>query len=177
MRFLPIIAFIALIFGLVVALTAPSDRERAEAMVNRPLAKLSLTALDGKSQFGNLKGKVTVLNVLASWCTPCAAELPELAALKKQLPAISLQGVAWNDKPDALKPWLKKHKNPFDAVWIDQTGDTAIALGIKGIPETFIIDTNGVVRYRLSGIITPSVREHTIVPLLKQLIAEASDAP
>jgi len=101
--------------------------------------------------------------------------MPELIALKKQFPQLEVQGIAWNDAPKVLRAWLKKHGNPFNAVWLDEKGDATIALGIKGVPETIIVDGQGNIRYRLTGPITPAVLKDTIVPLITDMV-EAKDA-
>lgn len=145
---------------------------------NKPMPALTLGALDGDAvwQPEALVGKVTVLNFFASWCTPCAREMPELAALKKQFPALRLEGVAWNDTPQNLHSWLREHHNPFDQVWFDKTGDATMALGIRGIPETFVIDAQGIVRYRLVGGLSAERRTRELAPLLTTLLAEATRA-
>lgn len=179
MRRFPFIVFAAIVYLLGMLLinqNAPEGRH-AEG-VDKPLPVMAIRTMDDGKAWDHeaLKGKVTVLNFFASWCSPCAKEMPELIALKKQFPAIRLEGVAWNDSLKALTPWLKEHNNPFDEVWLDTRGDATIALGIRGIPETIIVDANGVVRYRLSGALIPIVREGEIAALITELLAEAGDA-
>ncbi len=113
-------------------------------------------------------GKVTVVNFLASWCNPCIAEMPELVKLKKAS-AAQFYGIVWNDTPATMREWLKKFGNPFDAVWYDDTASSARTLGLRGVPETFVIDKKGIIRFRMTGMITPELAEEKILPLLVKL--------
>ena len=176
MRLVPFIGFLGLLLLLGVLLLSPA--KQVDGSASQALPVLTLRTLDGKAWHQeSLKGQVTLVNFFATWCTPCEAEMPELAVLAKQFPKLQLQGVAWNDDPKKLTPWLKKHGNPFTPVLIDDKGEATIALGIKGIPETLIIDRRGMVRYRLAGPMTEAIRDETIAPLLVQLFAEGDDAP
>jgi cytochrome c biogenesis protein CcmG, thiol:disulfide interchange protein DsbE len=168
MRFVPVVGFLVLVVLLTLMLVARPD---AGKQADKPLPVLTLKTLDGKAQWdqGVLAGKVTVINFFASWCTPCIAEMPELMALKKQFPQAQFYGVVWNDDPKTMAGWLKKYSNPFDQVWFDGKGESTIALGIKGIPETLIIDGEGVVRYRQAGPITKALREGEIAEVMATL--------
>lgn len=176
-KLVPLGAFLLLVAALATLLIVkPSSRPE---FTPAPLPALALKALDGKTLWRqeSLAGKVVLLNFFASWCTPCEAEMPELAALAKRYPALRMQGIAWNDDPVTLRAWLEKHGNPFGAVWIDPKGDATMALGLKGVPETLIVDAAGVVRYRLTGPVTKAVLERDIEPLLKTLTEAADVAP
>lgn len=172
MRFFPIIGFLALVVLLAALLVLRPDAKHA-TQSESPLPQLALSPLSGKQVWHQetLKGQVTVLNFFASWCTPCEAEMPELLALKQQFPQLKVWGVAWNDEAATLKAWLTRHGKAFDTVWTDNKGEATIALGIRGIPETIIVDKNGMVRYRLSGPLTPAVRAREVDPLLAELLA------
>ena len=177
MRFLPIGGFVLLLAALAILLITRPTEDKQDATT--PFPQISLMPFEGKTAWNQqtLIGHVTLLNFFASWCAPCAAEMPELVALKKTFPTLDLEGVAWNDDAAAMNAFLRKHRDPFRAVWLDPNGEATITLGIQGIPETFIIDTKGVVRYRLRGPLTPDLRAETIDPLLSKLIAEAAHAP
>lgn len=174
MRLTPFAIFIFLT-GLLSLLLVQMTEPKIAGKRDMPFPTLTITSMDGKTQWKqeDLQGRVTILNFFASWCTPCAAEMPELAALKKQFPNTHLEGVAWNDKPDAMTAWLKKHNQPFSKVWYDKNGDATIALGIRGIPETFIIDSKGIVRYRIEGPLTESARNVEVGALIEKLVKEA----
>ena len=94
-----------------------------------------------------------VVNLFASWCTPCIAELPYLKQVKSQID-VPIIGVAWRDKPDALKDWIEKHDAAFDNVLLDERGLLGGELGISGIPVTFIVDAQGTIVHRHDGPLT-----------------------
>ncbi len=177
-RFAPIVSFLSVIAVLVVLLLVrpvSQDQDSSEAYA---LPSLPLTPYASKQVWhqDSLQGKVTLLNFFASWCMPCAAEMPGLASLAKKYPSLHLTGVVWNDDPKAIAAFLKDHGNPFRSVWIDPTGDATIALGIRGIPESFLIDASGKVRFRLKGPLMPESRV-ALETMIAQLLEEASHAP
>ncbi len=173
-RLIPLIIFLALSLALALMLFQQTVPKASNSASNQPFPEIPLTALDGKTQWHieSLQGHVTIVNFFASWCEPCAAEMPEMAALKKQFSKARFIGVAWNDEPQTLRQWLKKHGNPFDSIWRDKTGDATMKLGIKGIPETFIVDSQGITRYRLSSPLTNGLREGEVDALMTQLLTE-----
>ncbi|MES2985021.1 MAG: redoxin domain-containing protein [Pseudomonadota bacterium] len=171
MRLAPVLIFIVLAALLGIALTRQSEPVAPGAATDKPFPSFALTALDGTTQWSSdaLKGQVTVINVFASWCAPCAEEMPQFAALKKQFPTVRFEGIAWNDDPATLKKWLATNGNPFGTVWLDPKGDATIALGIKGIPETFVVDGQGTLRYRLPGVLTADLATGEFALLLTAL--------
>ena len=177
MRLIPFAIFVSfalLVGSMLLRMNAPAN----PAEENKPFPAITVETLDGKTQWtaDSLKGHVTVLNFFASWCQPCAMEMPELGKLKKQFPGIHLEGVAWNDRPLTLKNFLLNYRNPFEQVWLDKKGDATIALGIRGIPETFIIDQDGMVRYRVEGELTADAVKGEVGTLITQLLAEETHA-
>jgi cytochrome c biogenesis protein CcmG/thiol:disulfide interchange protein DsbE len=178
MRALPFLLFLCLSAALAWMLVHPKSSAPEANVEARPFPALTLQTLDGKTAWGSdtVKGRVTLVNFFASWCTPCAAEMPEFSQLEKRFPAIHLAGIAWNDKPATLNRWLKEHGKPFDSVWLDARGDATIGLGIKGIPETFVIDANGMIRYHIRGPLSAEERTQFIEPLLEELLEEAAHA-
>lgn len=178
-RFTPLMLFLGLALLLAFLLLTQVDRRAIHASTEpQPLPALSLQPLDSKHPWDQaaLLGQVTVINIFASWCTPCAAEMPELVALKKQFPDVRVIGVVWNDDPKTIRAFLKQHGNPFEALWLDPKGNATIALGIKGIPETLVVDARGTIRYRLPGILTQNLRTGEVATLLTELQQEAADA-
>lgn len=178
MRILPLLLFMALSAALAVMLLHQGEGKPVSSIANSPLPAITVTTLDGKTRWNPkaLEGRVTLINFYASWCSPCEEEMPELAALKTQFPALHFAGVAWNDDPKTLAQWLKKHKQPYDSLWIDPKGDATIDLGIKGIPESIIVDAKGMVRYRLAGALTKALRDRELDALIASLLKEAADA-
>jgi len=109
-------------------------------------------------------GRAYVVNVFASWCTPCRAEHPQLMAL--QASGVEILGVAYKDRPDATAAFLNGLGDPFTAVGQDPEGRFALELGIIGVPETFVIGPDGTIRAVHRGPLTPDVIESTIRPAL-----------
>jgi cytochrome c biogenesis protein CcmG/thiol:disulfide interchange protein DsbE len=140
------------------------------ALVGRPVPRLAASSLrDGQPGLDqNLlyTGKPVLVNFFASWCTPCLAEAPLLERLAKR-DGITIIGVAWKDKPEAARAWLERVGDPFKAVGYDLSGAMAVDWGLSGVPETFVIDGQGIVRLHFRAPLTErDVNEH-IMPLLK----------
>lgn len=176
MRLVPLYVFLALalLMGfMLLHAGAPSAPGMAS---DKRFPAITVTSLDGTKKWDEsvLNGEVTLINFFASWCPPCEAEMPELVALKKRHPKLRLVGIAWNDESNALKKWLKQHGNPYDTLWFDQKGKATISLGIRGIPESFIIDRDGIERYRISGPVMKDDQE--LEDLLATLLNGKNDA-
>lgn len=168
-RLAPILLFVLLAVSLGVSLNAPKPEPKAR-VVNLPA--ITLSPLDGKGApvpFTPASEPV-LLNFFASWCVPCLAEHPHLKQLQKA--GLRIEGVAWNDKPDAARAWLDKHGNPFARVWSDPRGEGAIALGLRGVPESFLILPDGRIRLRIQGALTPELVKE-LLALVKQEQADA----
>lgn len=124
-----------------------------ETRLDTPLPPITMQVYnEGKQSPADTK--VTLYNIFASWCTPCIAELPHLAELGL-LPGVSIVGIDWQDKPAVLEKWLEKHGNPFDRIYLDADGSYGIGLGMRGLPETYLVDAKGVIRYHHVGPVTP----------------------
>jgi cytochrome c biogenesis protein CcmG/thiol:disulfide interchange protein DsbE len=151
-----------------------NPREIKSTLIDKPAPMFVLTQVDtpGKTfTRQDLIGQVTLLNVWASWCVSCREEHPLLMELSRQQ-AVKLYGLNWKDKLEDAKAWLKRHGNPYLASGHDESGRTGIDYGVTGTPETFVIDKQGVVRYKHVGPITVQVFEQTLWPLLQKLEAE-----
>ena len=116
----------------------------------------------------DLRGKVWILNVWASWCVACRQEHPLLVAYAKSS-QVPIYGLNYKDEPAAGLKWLADFGNPYTASLADRDGRVGIDFGVYGVPETFVIDGEGVIRYKHIGPLTPEVLRDTIDPLLKQL--------
>lgn len=157
LRFLPLL--ILLLFVGVVAwrLSRPADERVASKMIGQPVPAFVLApASPGKPGLasGDLaSGKARLVNVFASWCVPCIAEAPLLGELKKQ--GVPIDAIAVRDRPEDVAAFLARHGDPFDRIGADQESKTQLAFGSSGVPETFIVDGRGIIRYQHMGPIEP----------------------
>ena len=118
---------------------------------------------------GAYKGQVVAINFFASWCVPCRAEHPLLKRLSDEA-GIPVLGLAWKDKKDALQGFLDELGNPYARIGTDDNGRIGIVdFGITGVPETFIIDKQGIIRDRIGGPVSDDLIESQVLPLIKEL--------
>ncbi len=154
---LPLLVFAGLFALFVHGLTNPADSNVPSAFVGNPLPQFDLSAATtdrpGLATRAFRTGKPKLLNVFASWCVPCAAEAPQLAALAQA--GVEVDGVAIHDKPDDLARFLASNGNPYAAIGRDDRRVVQIAIGSSGVPETYVIDGRGVIRYQHIGDIRP----------------------
>jgi cytochrome c biogenesis protein CcmG, thiol:disulfide interchange protein DsbE len=140
-------------------------------LLNTPFPAVDLAPLPGREPglvTADLKGAVSLVNVWGSWCVACLAEHPFLMELKRDN-VVPIHGIAWRDPPEASLQWLAKHGDPYARIGQDPRSVTAIALGVTGAPETFVVDKMGIIRYKHIGPITPQVWQTTLAPLIAQL--------
>ena len=162
--FTPLLALLGLLalFGLFALNRSPEFKPAA--LVGKPLPQLTLPTLTG-GQAVPLRAAVegpTVVNLFASWCAPCEVEHPELVRLRES--GLRVVGVAWKDDPVKTAAFLDRLGDPFTQVLVDRDGRGGIEMGISGVPETFLVGADGVVRWKHAGPLTP---EHTAT-LLEQ---------
>jgi cytochrome c biogenesis protein CcmG/thiol:disulfide interchange protein DsbE len=119
----------------------------------------------------DLRGEPALLNVFASWCAACQVEHPMLLDLRSQ--GVIVDGLDWKDDPADGAKWLSDHGDPYRLAGNDRTGRTGIDLGVTGVPETFVVDRRGRVRYKHIGPIEPKDWDETLRPLLQRLKAES----
>jgi cytochrome c biogenesis protein CcmG, thiol:disulfide interchange protein DsbE len=171
LRFLiPLGLFAVLVMFLVVGLRL-DPREVPSPLIGKPAPKFALPRLDNPSQTirrEDLLGKVWILNVWASWCAACRDEHPLLVeyARRKRVP---IYGLNYKDTRDAGQQWLARFGNPYDASLFDQDGRVGIDWGVYGVPETFVVDREGTIRFKHIGALTPAILRERIEPLVKQL--------
>jgi len=165
------------IFGLLVAFFAVGltrdPRQVPSPLVDKPAPAFKLAQLhEPQSVFTpeDMKGKVWLLNVWASWCVSCRIEHPLLVELAKQR-VVPIVGLNYKDKREDGTQWLKKFGDPYALSAYDIDGRVGIDYGVYGAPETFVIDKQGVIRYKQIGPITPEALEKQIVPLIRKLNA------
>ena len=115
-----------------------------------------------------MKGQVWLLNVWASWCVSCREEHPLLVELGKAK-VVPIVGLNYKDEPSAGRKWLAQFGDPYTTSVIDRDGNVGIDFGVYGVPETFVIDKNGTIRYKQIGPVTAEALEKTILPLVREL--------
>ena len=167
---LPLGVFIVLAGFLAVGLRL-DPREVPSPLVGKPAPAFTLPLLDAPGQMlssQDLRGKVWLLNVWASWCVACRHEHPLLVELAKS-GVVPIYGLNYKDeRADAMK-WLGQFGNPYKASISDTAGRIGIDFGVYGVPETFVIDKAGVIRHKIIGPITPDALRDEILPLVKKL--------
>jgi cytochrome c biogenesis protein CcmG/thiol:disulfide interchange protein DsbE len=166
LRFLiPLAVFLGLA-GFFAAGLLHDPREIPSPFIGKPAPAFKLVQLhEGDKTFtpAEMRGKVWLLNVWASWCVTCRVEHPLLVQLAKQR-VVPIVGLDYKDtRADGLK-WLATRGNPCD-----DDGQVGIDYGVYGVPETFVIDREGVIRYKQIGAITPEALDKTILPLVRKL--------
>ena len=169
---IPLAAFLALAVVLAIGLKL-DPREVPSPLIDKPAPKFALQRLDDAQKtirLDDMRGKVWVLNVWASWCVACREEHPLLVEFAKKK-VVPLYGLNYKDQREDANRWLARFGNPYDASLYDLDGRVGIDFGVYGVPETFVIDQNGVIRMKHIGPITPDVLATKIEPLLKKLDA------
>jgi cytochrome c biogenesis protein CcmG/thiol:disulfide interchange protein DsbE len=172
---LPLALFAAFAVLVTVGLLRPAPREVASAMVGKPLPQFTLRAAvpdrPGLATRDFVSGdraggKPRLLNVFASWCVPCAVEAPQLGALARA--GVEIHGVAIRDRQADLAAFLARNGNPYARIGADDVSAVQLAIGSSGVPETFVVDGKGAIRYQHIGEIRADQ-----VPLILEKLREA----
>jgi cytochrome c biogenesis protein CcmG, thiol:disulfide interchange protein DsbE len=173
---LPLAIFLGLVMFLAKGLKL-DPREVPSPLINKAAPAFVLERLDQagqRIQRDDMLGKVWLLNVFASWCVACREEHPLLVefARMKMLP---IYGLNYKDERAAGMKWLATFGNPYEASLYDRDGRVGIDYGVYGVPESFLIDAKGVIRYKQIGPFTPEAIETKLIPLVQQLQKEAGN--
>src|ERR1700709_727706 len=159
---LPLIGFVALAGLFLVRLHGGDPSRIPSALIGRPAARTARRALEGLTGNGPavpgldpavLKGKVSVVNVWASWCVPCHDEAPLFVQLAKDK-RLQVVGINYKDSPDNARRFLGRYGNPFGIVGVDANGRGSIEWGVYGVPETFVVGREGPILYKMVGPVT-----------------------
>jgi cytochrome c biogenesis protein CcmG, thiol:disulfide interchange protein DsbE len=164
--------FIALVTLLAIGLTL-NPREVPSPLIGKPAPAFELPLLhepDMRFSQKDMLGRVWILNVWASWCPPCLIEHPIVSELARSGLA-PVVGLNYKDAREDALPWLSRNGDPYKISVQDAAGRIAIDYGVYGVPETYVIDRDGVIRFKHVGPLTPEVAERRIRPLLKELVA------
>lgn len=167
---LPLAIFLVLAVFLAIGLNL-NPREVPSPLIDKPAPAFQLPQLHESARtlaLQDMKGQVWVFNVWASWCVACLEEHPILVELSKRK-LVPIVGLNYKDgRDDALK-WLVRHGNPYTLSAQDADGRVGIDYGVYGVPETYVIDKDGVIRFKKIGPVTPKVLDEQILPLVKRL--------
>jgi len=170
-RFLiPLAVFGVMVAFLGVGLTL-NPREVPSPLINKPAPPFELPQLHAPDKTFSQKemlGKVWMLNVWASWCVACREEHPHLVALART-GAVPIYGLNYKDERADGIAWLARFGDPYQLSAYDRDGRIGIDYGVYGVPETYVIDKAGVIRYKRIGIVTPEIVREKILPLVKEL--------
>jgi cytochrome c biogenesis protein CcmG/thiol:disulfide interchange protein DsbE len=167
---IPLAVFVGLLIFLGIGLTK-DPREVPSPLIDKPAPDFRLTQLsDPSRQFSpaEMRGKVWLLNVWASWCSGCQQEHPYLMEIASKN-VVPIYGMDYKDQVTDAMQTLNRAGNPYNMVITDPEGRTGIDYGVYGVPETFVIDKQGVIRYKQIGPMTPEAFETTILPLVRKL--------
>jgi cytochrome c biogenesis protein CcmG/thiol:disulfide interchange protein DsbE len=173
-RLLPFIGFVLLVALLGFGIwwnTTHDPRAVPSPLIDKPAPTFALPLLNEPSKLvgsAELAGQPYLLNVFASWCVACRDEHPILMSEGKRL-GIMLVGFNYKDEPADAKRWLAQYGDPYDVVIADYPGDIAIDFGVTGAPETFLVDAQGIIRYKYISPITPTVIATELLPRIAAL--------
>ena len=175
---LPLFAFIGLAVLFWFRLGSGDPSRIPSALIGRPAPQTVLPPLDGLQANGAqvpgldpaaFNGKVSLVNVWASWCVPCHDEAPLLTELAKDK-RVQLVGINYKDAPDNARRFLGRYGNPFGLVGLDANGRASIEWGVYGVPETFIVGREGKIFYKLVGPITPENLNAVLKPEIEKAL-------
>tara|TARA_B100000686_G_scaffold345035_1_gene428823 strand:+ start:25650 stop:26198 length:549 start_codon:yes stop_codon:yes gene_type:complete len=171
--YIPLLFFLVLIIFFARQLFYEKDpSELPSALLNKKLPELKLDYMEGNKKFSSeyffTAEEPYLINVWASWCAPCKVEHEYLMELK-EIYGATIYGINYKDRIEEAEFFLESYGNPFKAIGIDNSGRVAINLGVYGVPETFIIDKFGFIKYRHVGPIQEYDMHNTILPILKKL--------
>ena len=168
--FIPLLIFAVMVVVFLVGLFS-DPREIPSPFIDKPAPAFELRRLyqpDVMISNTTLKGQVSVVNVFASWCTSCIQEHPLLVKLSAEND-INLIGLNYKDKDADALNWLRQHGNPYDLIAVDDNGKVGIDWGVYGVPETFVIDRQGIVRFKFTGPLNEEAIRAELLPVIQSL--------
>ncbi len=177
--YIPLAIFLGLALLFLFRLGAGDISRIPSVLIGREAPKMVLPAVPGLLRDGKpvpgldtaeFKGHVTLLNVWASWCVPCHTEAPMLMKLSSDK-RFRIVGINQADKPDDARRFLGRYGNPFDAVGVDPNRRASMDWGVYGVPETFIVDRDGRIAYKLIGEINAKNLEAVLMPAIEKALA------
>ena len=169
LRILPLLLVVLIVAAFVWRLASPADTAVRSQLVGQPMPEFALPpALPGKPGLSSAdlrSGEPRLVNLFASWCIPCIVEAPVLAELDRR--GVKVDAIAIRDRPEDVAAFLAEHGDPFQRIGSDTTSRVQLALGSSGVPESFVVDGRGIIRYQHIGPIAPADVPHIIEELEK----------
>ena len=183
MALLPVVVFAGLAVLFVIGLSSDDPSRIPSVLIGKPAPEFDLPPLEGLTRQGSpvpglatadlARGNVTLVNIWASWCAPCRDEHPHLMTLS-EMEGVRLVGINYKDDPENARRFLGDLGLPYAAVGVDRSGRTFVDWGAYGVPETFLVDGQGIIRYKYIGPITADALEKTLLPEIKELQQEGA---
>ncbi len=171
--YLPVLGFVVVAIALWRGLYL-DPKTLPSMLIDKPMPSFELTAVDGKQvSNADLPSQIFLLNVWGSYCLPCLIEHPTLMRLTEE-GDIPVVGVNYRDQQDLAIDWLEENGNPFSFSILDESGRFGIDLGVYGAPETYLVDGNGVIRFRHVSVLDEAVWQEQFLPAIAELRAEGS---
>lgn len=174
----PLVLFgiVAVVLGVGLSL---NPKEIPSALIGKPVPVFDLSPVQGRTQGlsdADLKSEVSLLNVFASWCTACRAEHPLFMELARS-GTVPIHGLNYKDRPDDAAAWLDELGDPYSRTGADLNGRVGIDFGVYGVPETFVIGSDGTIAYKHIGPLTPQTLNEVILPLVTRLREQGKTQP
>jgi cytochrome c biogenesis protein CcmG/thiol:disulfide interchange protein DsbE len=167
LRFVPLALLLAFVGFVAWRLANPADTTIRSKLEGKPVPAFELPpALPGKPPLSSADlatGSPRLVNIFASWCVPCIAEAPVLGELERR--GVAIDGIAVRDKPEDVVEFLARHSDPYDRIGADMESRVQMALGSSGVPESFVVDGRGIIRYQHVGPIMPQDIETVLAEL------------
>ena len=155
-RTIPLLLLLLVVVGMAWRLVKPADPAVPSQLVNRPVPAFALPAAlaskPGLSSAQLATGEPRLLNIFASWCVPCVGEVAVLGELRRK--GMKIDAIAVRDRPEAIAAFLARNGDPYERIGSDPQSNVQISLGSSGVPETFVVDGNGVIRHQYIGPLT-----------------------
>ena len=179
LAYLPLVAFLALAGLFLIRLYSGDPQRLPSPLIGKPAPAFTLPALEGSGLPGFAdadlrQGKVTLVNVFASWCGPCRDEHPVLVDLAKRpefvRAGVRLVGLAYKDEPGNSLKFLKEMGNPYALIGVDLSGRVGIDWGVYGVPETFVVRGDGTIAYKFIGPLSPDALRDTLAPQIEKAL-------
>jgi len=170
-RVFAVIAGFIVLVGLLAVGLRLNPSEEPTPLIGKPAPSFQLPLLNAPDTTFSQKdmlGKVWIMNVWASWCPPCLVEHPVVTRIARSGLA-PVVGLNYKDTRDEALPWLRRNGNPYQLIVFDDAGRIGIDYGVYGVPETYVIDQKGVIRYKHIGPLTPEVAQKKLLPLIQEL--------